>query len=233
MKRAYKTWRQLGLKYVLWMAKRPILGIRLLKAAVAEDSFLFRGRTFRYFYHKYNVTWIDERAVEVPIVWEIVQRYHGKRILEVGNVLSHYFASSHDILDKYEVADGIANEDVADFNRQWKYDLIVSISTIEHVGFDERPVDSGKIPRAIGNLKRHLAEGGKIVVTVPVGWNPHLDKLLVAGALFDCQFYLKRISRDNKWLEVDSQSVFGLAYGRPYECANGLVVGIVGHDDLP
>jgi len=51
-------------------------------------------------------------------------------------VLSHYFAVKHDIVDKYEIAPSVVNEDLVNFKPGKKYDLIVSISTLEHVGWD-------------------------------------------------------------------------------------------------
>src|SRR5881396_1029660 len=65
-------------------------------------SFTARGVDYRYFYHAYNQTYCNERAVEIPIVWPIVQRVPPERVLEVGNVLSHYFSTRHDVVDKYE-----------------------------------------------------------------------------------------------------------------------------------
>jgi hypothetical protein len=66
-----------------------------------------------------------------------VKRYKERNILEIGNVLSHYFPVNHDIVDKYEKADGVINQDVVHFYSPKKYDLIVSVSTLEHVGWDE------------------------------------------------------------------------------------------------
>jgi len=56
---------------------------------------------------------------------------------------------------------------------------IVSISMIEHVGWDETPRDPKKIPLALENLTTNcLALGGEIVVTLPIGYNAYLDKLM-------------------------------------------------------
>jgi cyclopropane fatty-acyl-phospholipid synthase-like methyltransferase len=51
----------------------------------------------------------------------------------------------------------VINEDVVNFKSKKKYDLIVSISTLEHVGWDEKPM---KIPRAIENLKTLITPQG-------------------------------------------------------------------------
>ena len=40
------------------------------------------------------------------------------------------------------------------------YDLIISISTLEHIGWDEAPRDDTKILRALDNLMSLLSENG-------------------------------------------------------------------------
>lgn len=53
------------------------------KAFHSKDSFEFQGKEYHYLFHSYCPTWKNERAVVVPIVWDIVKRYEaeGKRIL--------------------------------------------------------------------------------------------------------------------------------------------------------
>lgn len=140
--------------------------------------FVFNGKRYKYFYHPYNRTWENERRFEIPIIWDIVEQNRGKRILEVGRVLPHYFSLSHDVLDKYEKSKDVINEDAADFVPLKKYDLIISISTLEHVGWDEIPKEPEKVIRAVENLKECLNLRGKIVFTIPRGENSYLDQLL-------------------------------------------------------
>ena len=193
-------------------------------------TFTFQGQTYRYFCHRYNTTWKNERVVEVPIILEKIQSYRGGRILEVGNVLSHFVYFQHDIVDKYEKADGVINQDVVDFQPDEKYDLIVSISTIEHVGWDETPRDPKKIPLALENLTGCLVSGGEMVVTLPIGYNTYLDKLLKEDKVrFTEYYYLKRISDDNKWIEVGRGEVREAKYGTPFPNANVLFIGVIKH----
>jgi cyclopropane fatty-acyl-phospholipid synthase-like methyltransferase len=131
---------------------------------------------------------------------EMVKKYQGKNILEIRNVLSHHFKFEHDILDKYEIAKGVTNEDVVDFKSEKKYDLVVSISTLEHVGWDEKPRDDLKIPRAIENLKTLItSRGGTMIITLPLGYNSALDQQLKDGIIrFSKQYNLLRISKGNE-----------------------------------
>lgn len=198
------------------------------KTTKSSRTFIFQGHPYKYFYHTYNNTFRNERAVEVPIIWEMLKNHSDKKILEIGNVLSHYFPVDHDILDKYEIAPGVINQDVVDFYLSTTYDLIFSISTLEHVGYDEAPREPCKVLRAIQNLRKLLAPGGKIVFTVPVGYNTDLDTLLLRGSL-DCtkRFYLRKTSKENLWIEADWGDIGHAKNDYPFPGTNGLAVGII------
>src|SRR5919109_776613 len=192
-----------------------------------HNTFIIFGKTYHYF--DSSKTWIGERAVEIPIVMEMVREYQGTNILEVGNVLSHHIQFEHDILDKYEIAKGVLNEDVVDFRSKKKYDLIVSVSTLEHVGWDEKPRDDLKILHAIENLKTLITpRGGTIIITLPLGYNPAMDKLLKDGMIqFSKQYQLLRVSRGNEWKSASWEEVKDAKYNTPLPFANGLLIGII------
>ena len=194
------------------------------RLTLSRREFSFAGRRHRYFVHPYNQTWRNERAVEVPIVWAEVQAHPGAGLLEVGNVLGHYFPVRHDRVDKYERAQGIRNVDIVDFHGG-PYDLILSISTLEHVGYDEDTEEPDKPIRAIQHLRTLLSPGGKMVATLPMGYNPSLDQALREGrvpcARSGC---LRRISADNRWEEVPFEQVAEARLHHPFRGINGLVV---------
>lgn len=189
-------------------------------------SFMFQGQKYKYFNHWYNTTWNDERCVEIPIVCKFIYENNQNNILEIGNVLNHYFKIDHDIVDKYEKGKGVINEDVVNFQTAKKYSLIVSISTLEHVGWDETPRNPEKIFKALDHLKELLVPGGKLVVTLPMGQNSALDKYLETGDVkFTKNFYLKRISKSNKWIELKS-GFTNAKYNYPFPAANVVYIGI-------
>jgi len=191
-----------------------------------SNTFVFRGESYPYLYSYSNFTFLNERAVEVPIVRKIWNQNTGRRILEVGNVLSQYYPVEHDVLDKYERVDGIINQDVVDFNPEKKYDLIICISTLEHVGWDERPKDPEKLLRAIDNLRELLDKQGEIIVTIPLGYNPAIDDLIRKGKIqFSELRCLKRISGNNRWIETEWQEVERSTYNNNYPRAEGIVIG--------
>ncbi|MBA3653236.1 MAG: hypothetical protein H0W70_03470 [Actinobacteria bacterium] len=196
-----------------------------------REPLRFRGLDLRYTRHHYNRAWRNERSVELTLALDFLAQTPPGRTIEIGNVLSHYVPVSHDILDKYEVSPGVMNVDIVDYRPDEKYARVVSVSTLEHVGWDERPREPDKVVRAYRAIRDLVCDGGSILLTCPLGQNPHLDEYIHSGAIdFPIQTAIKRISRDNRWLEVPLSEVHGARYGAPYRNANALFVGIVpGH----
>lgn len=190
-----------------------------------QRSFLFRGFPYPYFSHRYNFAWDNERTVEVPIILRLLEEYRGKRILEVGNVLSHYLTPTWDVVDKFERAEGVLCADAVTFRPEEPYDLIIAISTLEHVGFDDTLRDPELAARAVANLRDHgLKPGGQLVVTVPVGYNPSLDEDLFQGRMgFTGTHFLLRTAR-YEWREAEAAEVRGKGYGHSYLEAEAVVI---------
>jgi SAM-dependent methyltransferase len=193
-----------------------------------RGRFSFGGEDYRYLYHRYKFTWLTERAVEVPIVQARVDLHRRERILEVGNVLSHYREQGHLVVDKHEQSPGVLNRDVLDLADLGRFDLIVAISTIEHVGRDEEARDPRKAPEAVRALQALLAPGGRLVLTVPVGYHQGLD-----AALRDREFSLAGLGamrRDRlgpHWREVAPESVWGTPYDFLLYSARAVVIAEV------
>ncbi|PIN93069.1 hypothetical protein COU54_04500 [Candidatus Pacearchaeota archaeon CG10_big_fil_rev_8_21_14_0_10_31_24] len=186
-----KGQKDLGLKYLLliWCIFSGYF-VNFIKS----NKFYFNKKVYKYFYGSYNHTWVNERAIEIPLVnQEIVTHLKNKKsILEIGNVMNYYHPFKHEVIDKYEKGKGIINQDALDFKLQKKYDLIISISTMEHVGWDEKIKDETKIIRAVENLKKHLNKEGQIIMTVPLGYNPFLDKIIEKKQLTSEAYFFKR-----------------------------------------
>ena len=207
------------------VVRMPVMYTRMYLGGDAR--FTMGEVEYPYLVHKYNEAWRNERSVEVPIALSYAPR--GKRVLEVGNVLNNYAPFPHDVVDKYEVAKGVINEDVVDYDPPHRYDLIISVSTLEHVGFDEKPRDPKKILHAISNLRRLLTPNGLLVFTVPLGYNTYLDDLVATEreGFKDVRF-LARVSEENDWSEVEFDAVRNARYGYPFNNANAIAVCEVG-----
>jgi SAM-dependent methyltransferase len=176
------------------------------------------------------MTWASERCVEVPIGRLMVSRFGGRNVLEVGNVLSHYGPISHEVLDKFERGPRIINEDIVTFSSARKYDLILSISTFEHIGFDDEADQPAgrKIQEAIQACRRLLTSNGRLVITVPIGYNPDLDELIQRGALGTSkEVFLKRKAR-LAWEEVNKAQGMASRYRSPFPYANAILVAEFG-----
>ena len=239
--------KSLFIKLFLYFIYAPITYILTAISSISiffkpKRSFFFQGKKLSYFYHRYNTTWKNERIVEVPIIMNYIKDFPNKRILEIGAVLIHYYSIKWDILDKYErgppiwdILDKywkgkeIINKDVVYFKPFNKYDLIISISTLEHVGFDEDIKDPTKIIKAIKNLKENcLNLNGEGIITMPIGYNLEMDRLLFTNKLeFDEKLFLKRINKENKWEEIPEKEARNIKYNKPFNSANSIVIGII------
>lgn len=156
----------------------------------------YHGTELDRFDHMYNHTWATERGVELAAYQDWWDRALDDRfdalqdtvdgVLEVGNVLNHYPVLSfpHTVVDRYETdlsfdhGFPVQNRDV--FDILGTFDLIIAISTLEHVRYDEPDIDrepAGSF-QALLHLLHQLAPGGRMFVTVPTGHNPDLDEEL-------------------------------------------------------
>ena len=126
----------------------------------------------QYLVHPYNETWRYERCIEVPLARAFIAAHPGRGI-EVGNVLSHYGAVTHEVFDKYERARRVRNLDVLDIvDGDLAY--VVCISTLEHVGWDEPERDEAKAVRALAHLRSFLSPRGRVFVSFRLGHHPAL-----------------------------------------------------------
>jgi len=188
--------------------------------------FTFRNKEFSYLIHSYNLAWNNERTVEVPIVIDFLKSNRSKnnKILEFGSVLRHYTKPDWVILDKFEKYPGVINKDVIDLEEQNKYDLIISISTLEHVGLDDVN-NPEKILKAIKVLQAALKPGGQAMITIPIGYNIFLDKKIFASALeFSSVYFLKRRDKNNHWQQVTADEIKDCQYDHPFYCANAIAI---------
>lgn len=171
--------------------------------------FDYWGRPLRYFDHLYNITSLNERRTELAVAWDWMLRNASGNGLEVGNTLGHYRPTTHLIVDQFEEPDWYQNPDdlknIDLFNIAGRFDWIMSVSTIEHVGTDYPSEHSGL--EALLYLRSLLAPGGRMLVTFPTGVNPSLDEALVddlTGASRSATF-LKLSNQE--WVQSDRPEV--------------------------
>ena len=213
----------------LWVyASTPVVAARRSGA-----TFECLGESYRYFTHPYNATWRNERAVEIPIALRFLAQNRGQRLLEVGNVLSYYtseidsWPADYDVVDKYERSPGVRNIDFLSLAPSEPYDALISISTFEHIGWDESPRDPAKVVRALAHLAQVVRNRERVLLTFPLGYHPQLDALAGGDGLGFCQSSaLVRVNRRNDWREVSVREALPRRYGERYAGANALFVGL-------
>ncbi|HEY2201896.1 MAG TPA: hypothetical protein VGH56_08405, partial [Solirubrobacteraceae bacterium] len=194
---------------------------------LAASRFLLDGRGYGYHVAKGNRTWDNERAVEIPIVWDALQSHgHSRGVLEVGNVLGHYFPIDHPVLDRDERHRTVTwNQDVLAFEPPFAPELVLSISTLEHVGMDQTPRDPTQFRQALDAVLSWLAPGGRLLFTVPLGYNrgvgEYLDAPHAARSSVRC---LRRITPENLWAQAAYDQVRTYRYNRPFTCANAIAI---------
>lgn len=202
------------------------IDIALTRFSSIFTTFSYQHHQLHYFYHSYNNAYNNERTIEIPIFRIYLENASPGHILEIGNVFSHYQPVTHTIVDKYEVAPQVINQDVVRYQPKKRFSLIISISTLEHVGQDESPCDPAKAIRAITHLRGLLKPKGICIVSVPVGHNHQLDAFIYDYALKNptqVQYY-QRINENNQWQEISPIKGIKIKYGKPFPCANGLAI---------
>ena len=194
------------------------------------------GTTLQPFDHPYNTTILNERAVELAMAQQFIiirHNWEGRmgRVLEVGNVLSHYEDSialpSRRIMDRFEVAPGVENIDV--FDIEGTYDTIISISTIEHVGLDDGRDYPHAAIEAIYHLRSLLTTGGRFFCTFPTGWNAALDDFLASGELGRWSLSGTYVVRTGEnWTEAHPDDKAPRPYGLTQPWAEAVWIGEFG-----
>jgi hypothetical protein len=211
-------------EFIMMLARH--FGANLIIPRLPRKTFLFEGATLDYFYRKYNITWVTERVLEVPIGLHCLAQAGSGNALEVGNVLGHYIKAEHTVLDKFERAHGIINQDILQYRPEKKFDLILSISTFEHIGYeDDGEPNAEKICAAISACQALLSPRGRLVITVPFGYNPYMDRFIAEERIKPDQatFYEKLNKLD--WTETSKAQALKRKYAKPFPYANAIMVG--------
>lgn len=145
---------------------------------MSDHTFTYHGDELPIFYHMYNLTHLNERCVEVAIAHRFLEGTHPGMGIEVGNVLGHYSARQHHVIDLHEIpawyqlmsGQEVMNVSIFSIWPEPGSDWVVSLSTIEHT---EDPIKAIEILRAL------VKPGGKLLVTFPMGEREELDRMVL------------------------------------------------------
>ena len=190
---------------------------------IFNPYFTVNNKIYKYKLTRHRST-DNERVIEIPYVCSFIKTNKNQKLLEVGNTLSNYFNIKHVIIDKYETGKNIVNVDIVKYTTKNKYDLIISVSTIEHIGYDEPIREYGKVLKAIQKLIQLLNKNGKLIITVPLNYNPEINEIIIGKKMkFSDVYFMKRISWFNNWVETTQDDALKCAYNSKYSAANVVV----------
>lgn len=196
---------------------------------MSDKTFMYHGKELAYFWHMYNLTMFNERAVEIAIAHDWLEEIMGddehptiwSEGLEVGNVLGHYEYHKHVVFDLHEEAawyqklggQPVISRDILDYSLNLpgeRFPWVVSLSTIEHT---EDPI------AALAILFTLVAPGGRLLVTFPTGVSGMLDQFVLGGApSFDRMCTIART--EDGWAQTEWPEI--REYG---QWANSVFVG--------
>ncbi len=198
----------------------------IVKIFIRQKSFQIQQKKYLYSIFSHNCTWDNERAVEISYCKEVINNIPAVKVLEVGNVLKSYMSGNWLVCDKYEKKQGVLNCDVTELSLNRQFKSIISISTLEHVGFDEDRQDPAGLPIAVRKLAEHLESGGSLHCTLPIGYNPWVDEHLKKQTCGFTEIIFMVRSGVTTWSEASSSEAFSRTYGHPFRGANALAICI-------
>lgn len=207
----------------------------IVKSLYSFKKWQFKNRTFNlfnqelpYFIHDYNATWRNERCIEIAAAIHFLKQWPKAEFLELGNVMSYYLNHSHYVVDKYEQSPGIHNIDFAQFTPPKIFDGFISVSTLEHIGWDETPREVEKVKCCIEKIRNCVRSTDKVFVTFPLGYNEYLDNLVKREQLpFQKSAFMVRIDENQNWEEVELHQALQpeYSYGHRFPFANACFFG--------
>lgn len=167
-----------------------------------------------YFDHPYNDTKNCERAVEIPLAFNYLDWIAGD-VVEIGAVTCYYRPASHIVIDP---VDAYATKKALSQDCTFKNLNVLSISTIEHLGFGDY-VPEINYGLAFNELYRIVMESKTCFITWPIGYNKIFDSQVKANySLFNYFFYEKISDHPKRWSKSESIKCFDYQYGPRGNC---------------
>ena len=187
----------------------------------SDSGFSLNGKQYLLFEHSYNCGYIHtrmtERCVEMALAKEYVDNCNGE-IIEIGAVTPYYFYDEKisAIIDPSDVHGRVTKGSI--FNYDLKNKHVLSISTVEHIGFGDYGLHEKE--NVIDAIEKILDESESCLITAPLGYNKLLDKW-VSENQSDSRVKLMRRNLNNHWIEITGHYT-PIEYTKLW--ANGLVI---------
>lgn len=173
-----------------------------------KPTFKFNNTEYTYLDHEYNSASNNSRSIEVPIGLHFMSAFNQANCIEVGNVISHYDDNAWRAVDMRE---GPIKADMMQWKPKHRLDAILTISTLEHVGHGRYAGTGVADPQAVvRHLTSWLKIGGKMLITVPIGYNTLWDEAIRAGVVGTKRFFMVRQNDDNEWKQCGAAAAFSI-----------------------
>jgi len=167
-----------------------------------------------YFDHPNNVTYQNERRVEIPLGAYFLSKFPAAT--EVGCVLPHYGWDKHEIIDLTDTHPKNIRANALHWDYKGKD--VFSISTLEH--FMTREYANGSNDDSIICLNKIIAEAKNYLVTFPTCYNEFLHGYIKTSS--HPRRLLKRINIENHW-EVTTEDFVDFEFGhRDFRVPDGV-----------
>lgn len=188
---------------------------------MSDEIFSFQGRNYHYFDHPHNQTRINERTVEIPIGLDFIDLVGASDLVEVGCVTPYYQKCDHEVIDLTDDHPLSRKIDATEFSFIGKN--VLSISTVEHVGFGDYGNQKKENNAAIFLCERIMRESKRYFVTWPLGFNKILDEWAFQrkdGLFLSRQDGNKYLWQQKTLSELsDDNKVYG-----SFHCANSIII---------
>lgn len=141
--------------------------------------FSLQGREYPCYYHSYNCGWppyATERCVELALADAWLKNFQPDEVIEIGAVTPYYWPHRiQTVIDPFDEHELVSH-------KQSLFDITIdrptlSISTFEHIGMGDYG-SSEPSEAVVSAFEKLFSECPRFLVTVPVGYNAILDRLL-------------------------------------------------------
>jgi hypothetical protein len=202
---------------------------------ITWPCFMFGSTPIQHFISSHNVNLppfrMTERSIELALADLYLKRYERELMVEIGATTPYYWPHRiSTIIDPTDVHPLVSNkQSFLDFNLSGR--PVLSISTFEHIGLPDYglAVDEAMQHKSFSKL---LNSAGDFLVTIPGGYNPKLDNLVLALAsqkLFRLHLWHRK-QFGNDWIYIDYKNIEAAKFEYGPFWANTLLVLHRGED---
>jgi predicted O-methyltransferase YrrM len=183
-----------------------------METSMTEQVKLYYGK-----WSKYNDPETNERKAELPVAFWFINKFEDD-VIEIGEVTDFYIDARHTVYDLCTERPTTIKRDAFDVDYTGRN--VLSISTVEHVGFGD--YGQPKVPhQAIKLLKKMVSEAANYLISFPIGYNLELEQDMKDAGI---DYSIIERSLTNHWTHVDHKDLSKYKYGSPQYAGNAIAI---------